>query len=44
MTTTEGVANLDATATARRRPANQLATEKDEETTLNISREGVAHG
>ncbi|MCM3905255.1 MAG: ABC transporter ATP-binding protein [Pyrinomonadaceae bacterium] len=43
MTRTEGVANLDATAIARRRPASPLAAEK-EEIALNVRREGVAHG
>lgn len=44
MTQIEGVANLDAVATARRRPANPLAAEKNEERALNMRREGVAHG
>lgn len=43
MTRTEGVANLGATATARRRTANALA-EENEEKGMDISREGVAHG
>jgi lipopolysaccharide transport system ATP-binding protein len=43
MTRTEGVANLAATATARRRPANPLASQ-DEDRALNTTREGVAHG
>jgi ABC-type polysaccharide/polyol phosphate transport system ATPase subunit len=43
MTRTEGVANLDATATARRRPANPMAAE-NEESALDRRREGVAHG
>ncbi|MFN2511563.1 MAG: ABC transporter ATP-binding protein [Pyrinomonadaceae bacterium] len=41
MTRTEGVANLDATATTRRRPINPVAAEKP---ALDIRREGVAHG
>ncbi len=41
MTRTEGVANLDATATVRRRPINPVAAEKP---ALDIRREGVAHG
>ena len=40
---TEGVANLNATATARRRPASPLDAE-NEDKALNIRREGVAHG
>jgi hypothetical protein len=43
MIRTEGVANLDATATARRRSGSPLATE-NEEIALDIRREGVAHG
>jgi ABC-type polysaccharide/polyol phosphate transport system ATPase subunit len=43
MIRTEGVANLDATATARRRPPNPLIVEH-EGSALNIRREGVAHG
>lgn len=41
MTRTEGVANLNATASARRL-ANPVP--ENEETSLNIRREGVAHG
>ena len=44
MTRTEGVANLCATVTARRRAANPLAMVNNEERALNIKREGVAHG
>ncbi|CAN5657653.1 ABC transporter ATP-binding protein [soil metagenome] len=44
MTRTEGVANLAATATARRRPASSLAAGESDERALNIMREGVAHG
>lgn len=43
VTRIEGVANLAATATARRRPASR-ATGDSEETALNIRQEGVAHG
>jgi lipopolysaccharide transport system ATP-binding protein len=43
VTLTEGVANLDATATARRRTAIPLA-EETEERALNMRREGAAHG
>lgn len=44
MMRTEGVANLDATATARRRSPNPLAAKQSEERALNIKPEGVAHG
>lgn len=44
LTRTEGVANLDATATAGRRPANSLTAGRSEERALNLKREGVAHG
>jgi len=44
ITQIEGVANLDAVATARRRPANPLAAEKNEDSALSIRRERVAHG
>ncbi|CAN5559516.1 ABC transporter ATP-binding protein [soil metagenome] len=44
MTRTEGVANLDATATARRRPATPRAADINDERALNIRREGAAHG
>jgi lipopolysaccharide transport system ATP-binding protein len=43
MTRTEGVANLNATASARRRSANPVAAE-NEESGLERRREGVAHG
>ena len=42
MTRTEGVANLNATASARRLLANPVP--ENEESSLNIRREGVAHG
>lgn len=44
MTRTEGVANLDASATARRRAVSTLAADKGENATLTNRREGVAHG
>jgi hypothetical protein len=40
---TEGVANLNATATARRRPAMPPAVDNIDQS-INMTREGVAHG
>jgi ABC-type polysaccharide/polyol phosphate transport system ATPase subunit len=40
---TEGVANLNATATARRRPAMPQAVDNIDQS-INMTREGVAHG
>ena len=40
---TEGVANLNATATARRRPALPEAADNIDHS-INVTREGVAHG